>query len=83
LFEGGVEDQREHNEVDALWDSGECGGFECYIAADDEEERGDGGEDGNSENAKFEGEDDNSELLSVRPGNNMLNLVLRDVGTLR
>ena len=104
LPEGATETEGEGeagtNEIDALWDSGECGGFECYIAADDEDEddeeeevSGEGAgagpsssaaSNGNSRSATLESsEDDDSSLLSVRAGNNMLNLVLRDEGTLR
>ena len=58
---------------DALWDSGECGGFECYIAADDEKDEA---------AAEYNNEDD-TELLSVSASNNTLSLVYRDPGTMR
>ncbi|KAJ8598384.1 hypothetical protein CTAYLR_002989 [Chrysophaeum taylorii] len=58
-----------------LWDSGDVGGFETYLAADDDD-REDVYESG-------EGEGDGSDLLSVRATHNALTLVLRDPGTLR
>jgi hypothetical protein len=58
---------------DALWASGDVGGFECYIAADDEE---------NEAAAQYDEEDD-TELLSVDVSNNTLSLVYRDPGTMR
>ena len=58
---------------DALWASGDVGGFECYIAADDEE---------NEAAAQYD-EDDDTELLSVDVSNNTLSLVYRDPGTMR
>jgi len=73
-------EEEQHNALDEVWESGEVGGFECYTAEDEEEDE---------EHTTFgdynneEENEDNSELLSVRAGNNMLNLVLRDEGTLR
>lgn len=58
---------------DALWASGDVGGFECYIAADDEE---------NEAAAQYD-EDDDTELLSVDVSNNTLSFVYRDPGTMR
>ena len=57
---------------DLDWQSGECGGFECYIAADDDEEAAD-----------EYNQDDDTELLSVSASNNTLSLVYRDPGTMR
>lgn len=51
------------------------GGFECYIAADDET--------GLDEAADEYNQDDDTELLSVSPSNNTLSLVYRDPGTMR
>lgn len=59
---------------DAKWESGDFGGFECYIAADDENED----EPDDEYNA-----DDDTELLSVSASNNTLSLVYRDPGTMR
>jgi hypothetical protein len=58
---------------DAIWDSGEVGGFECYIAADEED---------NEAAAQYD-DDDDTELLSVSVSNNTLSLVYRDPGTMR
>jgi hypothetical protein len=64
------------SEADALWESGDAGGFECYIAADDEEDENDEAE------AEYNDEDE-TELLSVAVSNNTLSLVYRDPGTMR
>ena len=61
------------SDEDAMWASGDVGGFECYIAADDEE---------NEAAAQYDEEDD-TELLSVSVSNNTLSLVYRDPGTMR
>ena len=64
------------SDADAVWESGDCGGFECYIAADDE--------DGDAEEAADEyNEDAETDLLSVSASNNTLSLVYRDLGTIR
>lgn len=60
---------------DALWESGDVGGFECYIAADE------GGEE-EGPDAEYDEEDD-TKLLSVSASNNTLSLVYRDPGTMR
>ena len=75
-----VGDAVDEDEDDAVWDSGDAGGFECYIAADDE--------DGNGKAAAASAadeynEDDDTELLSVSASNNTLSLVYRDPGTMR
>uniref|UniRef100_A0A7R9WT35 Oxoglutarate/iron-dependent oxygenase C-terminal degradation domain-containing protein n=1 Tax=Craspedostauros australis TaxID=1486917 RepID=A0A7R9WT35_9STRA len=67
------------------WESGDVGGFECYIAADDEDEK-EGAAKGTEQQhgpADEYNEDDDTQLLSVSPSNNTLNLVYRDPGTLR
>lgn len=63
------------SDADAVWESGDVGGFECYIAAD---------ESGESEgpDAEYDEEDD-TKLLSVSASNNTLSLVYRDPGTMK
>jgi hypothetical protein len=58
---------------DALWESGDVGGFECYIEADDSEKE--------EPEEEYDDEGD-TELLSVAVSNNTLSLVFRDPGTL-
>ncbi|KAL7542464.1 hypothetical protein ACHAXR_011802 [Thalassiosira sp. AJA248-18] len=60
---------------DAIWESGDVGGFECYIAADES------GEDQGAD-AEYDDEDD-TKLLSVSASTNTLSLVYRDPGTMR
>ena len=79
------EQQDEENEHEAtstddlIWQSGDSGGFECYIAADEN----------NSDTAAAQeaadeyNQEDDTELLSVSPSNNTLSLVYRDPGTMR
>ena len=69
------------DEDDAVWDSGDAGGFECYIAADEENENGKAAAAGAA--ADEYNEDDDTELLSVSASNNTLSLVYRDPGTMR
>jgi hypothetical protein len=69
------QEQAEPDEDDIVWQSGECGGFECYIAADDETEE--------KEAADEYNQDDDTELLSVSASFNTLSLVYRDPGTMR
>lgn len=61
---------------DAIWDSGDAGGFECYIAADEDS-------DGPVGAADEYNDDDDTKLLSVSASNNTLSLVYRDPGTMR
>jgi hypothetical protein len=62
---------------DAMWDSGDYGGFEVYIAADDEGS-------GAAKEAEDEyNDEDDTELLSVSASSNSLSLVYRDPGTMR
>jgi hypothetical protein len=68
-----VEIADDGSEEDGIWDSGDVGGFECYIAADEEE----------NEAAAQYNDDDDTELLSVSVSNNTLSLVYRDPGTMR
>jgi hypothetical protein len=65
-------EEEEPDEDDLVWQSGDCGGFECYIAAEDEEEAAD-----------EYNQDDDTELLSVSASFNTLSLVYRDPGTMR
>jgi len=65
------------SDADAVWASGDCGGFECYIEADDE------AEEGSAEAADEYDDEDDSELLSVSACNNTFSLVYRDPGTMR
>ena len=60
---------------DAIWESGDVGGFECYIAADESGEN-------DGPDAEYDEEDD-TKLLSVSASNNTLSLVYRDPGTMR
>ena len=62
---------------DAIWESGDVGGFECYIAADES-----GEDDNDGRDAEYDDEDD-TRLLSVSASNNTLSLVYRDPGTMR
>ena len=64
-------------DADAVWASGDCGGFECYIAAENDDEEAE-------EAAADEyNDEDDTELLSVSASNNTLSLVYRDPGTMR
>ena len=67
----------EFSEAIELWQSGECGGFECYIEADDDDEASTAGP------ADEYNPDDDTELLNVSASNNTLSLVYRDPGTMR
>jgi Rps23 Pro-64 3,4-dihydroxylase Tpa1-like proline 4-hydroxylase len=69
------QDESQIHEADVQWQSGDVGGFECYIAADDD--------DGPSDAPDEYNEDDDTELLSVSASNNTLSLVYRDQGTMR
>jgi hypothetical protein len=64
------------DEADEMWQSGDVGGFECYIEADEEDDNG-------NEPADEYNADDDTELLSVAASNNTLSLVYRDSGTMR
>jgi prolyl 3-hydroxylase /prolyl 3,4-dihydroxylase len=87
-------EQSSDDSPDVAWQSGDVGGFECYIEADesgqDEQYRGSsaasvaakqgkGEEDGDDEDE----DNDGTELLSVSAANNTLSLVFRDPGTMR
>ena len=61
------------------WASGEVGGFETYIEAEDEGDADAAVYDGDA----GEGGDEGGDLLSVEAQHNCLSIVLRDPGTLR
>jgi len=81
------EEESEENEGEEdPWASGDVGGFECYIEAD-HKEGGDTAEAaevyrGPSE-GQGEGDDDDTSLLSLSPGANVLSLVMRDCEVMR
>ncbi|KAL7514916.1 hypothetical protein ACHAXN_012190 [Cyclotella atomus] len=60
---------------DAVWESGDVGGFECYISADESGES-------QGPDAEYDEEDD-TKLLSVSASDNTLSLVFRDPGTMK
>ena len=60
---------------DDCWGDGECGGFEAYLLADEEE-------DGPAEVYR-QVHDDDTGVLNVSPQFNSLNIVLRDEGLMR
>lgn len=55
------------------WESGECGGYECYMAPHDDEE----------DPATYKAADEEGALLTMTAGSNELSLVLRDEGVMR
>ena len=61
----------------ASWEVGEVGGYECYIAAEDDETEGDVAV------YKTNDDNDNDGLLNVGAMANTLNLVHRDQGIMR
>jgi prolyl 3-hydroxylase /prolyl 3,4-dihydroxylase len=83
-------DDDEPHEADVIWESGDCGGFECYIEAEDEE-NGEGNGQSKTNNEAFaeykaagdDEDEDDTKLLSVSASNNTLSLVYRDPGTMR
>lgn len=83
-----VRDTTEYDQ--AMWESGDIGGFECYIEADIDDDEKDVGTDGIEDPDDASGgaadeynEEDDTELLSVSASNNTLSLVYRDPGTMR
>lgn len=60
-----------------LWESGDVGGFETYLATDDNDD------DRKDVYDSCEGGNDGSDLLSVQAAHNACSIVLRDPGTLR
>ena len=90
----GIEDDEEDGgpSYDDEWASGDLGGFECYIEAD-HRDNGEAAEsyrhdkvavnDDEEEDQGDDGKEGDSALLSVNPGFNVLNLVLRDDEVMR
>jgi hypothetical protein len=74
-------DTRDEDKAE-LWDGGDVGGFECYIAAEDDTDA-----DATAEvyKAEKDGDDENEDgdLLSVQAGCNVLNIVMRDEGVMK
>lgn len=66
---------RNGDEARMVWESGEVGGFEAYVLADEDEDKPAEVYRGNA--------DDESGVLNVSPASNTLNLVLRDEGLMR
>ncbi|KAI9315085.1 Oxoglutarate and iron-dependent oxygenase degradation C-term-domain-containing protein [Dichotomocladium elegans] len=56
-----------------LWETGEVGGYECYMAPHDEEE----------DPATYKAADEDGALLTLTAGANEMSLVLRDEGVMR
>jgi len=75
-----VDDEGDENM--SAWDFGEVGGFECYIAADEEGDAADAATD-EVYDARGEAEEDEDELLSLHATFNTLSLVHRDEGLMR
>ncbi len=73
---GGNQNIDGEDEDDAIWQSDDKGGFECYIAAEDDN-------DGEMEADDEYDEEDDTKLLSVSASHNTLSLVYRDPGTMR
>ena len=75
-----VDDQGDY--FSDIWESGDAGGFECYIEAEGAEgETPEAAEVYRSSDDK-DGDEEGS-LLSVSPANNVISLVLRDQGIMR
>jgi prolyl 3-hydroxylase /prolyl 3,4-dihydroxylase len=84
-------EQSSDDSPDVAWQSGDVGGFECYIEADesgqDEQYKGSTARAASAKQGEDEENDDEdedgTELLSVSAANNTLSLVYRDPGTMR
>ena len=72
---------------DNSWESGNVGGFECYIASDENAQdveasevyqQADYSTAQKKTNKSSSGEEDENELLSISAGNNILSIVMRD-----
>jgi hypothetical protein len=73
-------DEEEDDADIGPWDSGDVGGFECYIEADE----GDSGAgEGNEASEVYRADGDGESLLSVSPGCNVLSIVMRDQKIMR
>lgn len=68
---------KDEDEAEA-WESGDVGGFECYIEADADADAA-----ATAEVYRANNDDDDTELLSIQAGCNVLNIVLRDKGVMR
>ena len=68
---------------DEVWQSGEVGGYEAYVGAEEEEEGEEGGEEQGEGRDDEDGPEGEGELLSVQAGFNQLSLCFRDWGTMR
>lgn len=70
---------KSNDEEDAeLWESGDVGGFECYIEADEDADAA-----ATAEVYRSNNEEDDTQLMSIQAGNNVLNIVMRDTGVMR
>jgi len=76
---GPFHDQQAPNDIDLLWESGDAGGFECYISAHNDNDKQNDNKEADDE---YDSETE-TELLSVKVSNNTLSLVYRDPGTMR
>jgi prolyl 3-hydroxylase /prolyl 3,4-dihydroxylase len=63
-----------------LWDSGDIGGYECYIEADKDIDSAATAE---IYRVNEENPEEDTELLSIQGGFNRLNIVLRDTGVMK
>eukprot|EP00045_Choanoeca_perplexa_P016310 m.218754 g.218754 ORF g.218754 m.218754 type:complete len:574 (+) comp17223_c0_seq2:97-1818(+) len=63
------------NEAKMVWASGDVGGFECYLAAENE--------DNVAAEVYCDDDAEGNDLLSLSPVSNTLSIVLRDPGTMR
>lgn len=72
-----------------MWESGDCGGWEIWLAGEEEGEESDeatyGGGGAQKKSTAGEGEQDEEDgpLLALQPAWNTLSLVLRDPGVLK
>lgn len=76
-----AEDNDEEDELEGYaqhWADGDVGGFECFIAAEEDAEHAEA-----AEVYRGDLEQEESTLLSVSAGNNALSLVLRDRGIMK
>jgi prolyl 3-hydroxylase /prolyl 3,4-dihydroxylase len=78
----------DENDDKNVWESGDVGGFECYIEADDDDNNNNKSNNNKESTNKsaadeYTDDDDGTELLSVSASNNTLSLVYRDPGTMR
>ena len=86
--ESGDDEDEDDDEDDhgTLWDSGDVGGFECFIEADQDADNAEAAEVYRAAPARDKGEEaeeEDSKLLSVSAGCNVLSLVMRDEGIMK